>query len=158
MKKFILAIIFILVLAFAGQVWATGSCVLTSTETVRVNGDPVRKYIKLTCTSDGSGIAAYSLNPTTYNLRGWYLYNVTTDPDGTSAPTDNYDVTLLTTGGEDITNGTALLNRSTSATQTALISDSTRGYHMMDSALAVTFSGITSNPGILVMTLRFTAN
>jgi hypothetical protein len=29
---------------------------------------------------------------------------------------------------------------------------------MMDSALAVTFSGITSNPGILVMTLRFTSN
>jgi hypothetical protein len=158
MKKILSAVIILLVIGFAGQVWATGSCVLTSTQDITVNNQIQRKYITLTCTSDGSGIAAYSLNPATYNMRGWYLYNVTTDPDGTSAPTNNYDVTLLTSGGEDITNGTALLNRSSTVTQTALISDSTRGYHMMDSALAVTFSGITSNPGILVMTLRFTSN
>ncbi len=158
MKKFLSAIIVLLVIGFAGEVFATGACVHTSTEDVNVLGSRQRTYVKLTCTSDGSGIAAYSLDPATYGIRGWYLYNVTTDPDGTSAPTDNYDITLLTSGGEDITNGTALLNRSTSATQTALISDSTRGYHMMDSALAVTFGGITSNPGIIVITFRFTAN
>jgi hypothetical protein len=157
MKRIAIAAALVL-MVMAGNVWAMGSCVLTSTEKVVIDSKTQRVYVTLTCTSDGSGITAYSLSPDTYRIRGWFLYNVTTDPSGTSAPTDNYDVTLLTSGGEDITNGTALLNRSTSTTQTALISDSTRGYHMMDSALAVTFSGITSNPGILVMTLRFTSN
>jgi hypothetical protein len=156
MKKILIALF--LVLMLAGHALATGACVFTSTEQVSINSQTQRVYVTLTCTSDGSGIAAYSLDPATYGIRGWYLYNVTTDPDGTSAPTDNYDVTLLTSGGEDITNGTALLNRSSTTTQTALITDSTRGYHMMDSALAVTFSGITANPGILVMKFRFTSN
>ncbi len=158
MKKLLSAIIILLVIGFAGQAWATGACVLTSTEDIGIVSQIQRKYITLTCTSDGSGIEAYSLDPDTYGIRGWYLYNVTTDPDGTNAPTNNYDVTLLTSGGEDITNGTALLNRSSTVTQTALITDSTRGYHMMDSALAVTFSGITANPGVLGMKFRFTSN
>lgn len=157
MKKLI-AIFTAFMLLFPIVALATGSCVHTNTERVNVNGTIQRVYVTLTCTSDGSGIAAYSLNPETYKVKGWYLYNVTTDPDGTSAPTDNYDITLVTSGGEDITNGTALLNRSTSTTQTALITDSTRGYHMLDSTLAVTFANITSNPGIIVMKFRFTSN
>jgi hypothetical protein len=155
-KKLLSAIIILLVLVFAGEVLAVGSCVLTSTENVSVLGERQRKIITFTCTSDAGGIATYNFVPTTFGVRGWYLYSVTTDPNGTSAPTDQYDITYVM-GGEDIAGG-LLVNRSSTLTQTVAMAPSVLGYHMADGTIVMTFANITAAPGIFVMTQRWTAN
>jgi len=155
MKKIIaLAVLFVFV--FTNTVWATGACVFASIETYGSSTKNQKKSIDFTCTSDASGIAAFSFVPATYGVKGWYLYNVTTDPDGTSAPTADYDITCLATG-ENVC-GTLLGDRSATARQTVSISPATLGFHITDGTIAFTFANITSNPGIFVMTLRFAEN
>ena len=154
MKKVLAGFIVVLVLGFMGEVFAAGSCVKSTVEKVNVaNGKAFRQYITLTCTGDGT-IAAYSFVPSTEGVKGWYLYNVTTDPDGTSAPTADYDITLVV-GGEDIAGG-KLANRSDTATQTVAIAPTTQGYYMADGTMVITFANETASPSIIVMKLRFT--
>lgn len=153
MKKLFLVVASILVTAsFA---WGAGSCVPSSTETIDVlSGKEKRKVVTLTCTGDGS-IAAYSFSPITYGVQGWYLYHVKTNP-GTSAPTDEYDITLMV-DGEDIAGG-LLADRSATATQTVLIAPATRGYEMLTETMAITFTNNAANPSVIVLTLKFTSN
>jgi hypothetical protein len=154
MKKILQGFVLFMLLAVCSQAFAAGSCTVTGNETVEINGTKQRKYIELTCTGDGS-ITAFNFSPATYGVRGWYLYNVTTNP-GTSAPTDNYDITLVS-DGEDIAGG-SLANRSTSVTQTVQLSPATLGYHMADEIMAVTIANNTANPSTIVLTFRFTSN
>lgn len=153
MKKLGLIIIGIFLLALPLQAMAAGSCVVTAQEKVAIDGKQQRTYLTLTCTGDGS-ISAFSLVPNTYGIRGWYLYNVTTDPG--TAPTADYDITLVV-AGEDVAGG-RLADRSATDTQTVAISDSTRGYHMMDGTMVLTFANNSANPSVIVVTLRFTSN
>lgn len=153
MKRWALAAIMVLAL-FAGQAWGAGSCVLTDTEKVVIDARTQRVYLTLTCTGDGS-ITAYSLDPVARGVKGWYLYNVSTNP-GASAPTADYDITLVV-DGEDVA-GSALLNRSATATETVVIAPATKGYHMADQTMAITFANQTANPSTIVMKLRFTSN
>lgn len=139
---------------YSGVAYAAGSCTRTSKELIQVEGRTQRIYITLTCTGDGS-IAAYSFDPTAEGVRGMYLYNVTTNP-GTAAPTNLYDITLVTEG-EDIA-GTLLNNRSDTATETVAIAPTTKGYHMTDQAISITFANEAANPSTIVMKLRFTVN
>jgi hypothetical protein len=159
MKKIMVgvAVLIALIGMMAGDVLAVGACVQTgNTKTVNVLGSHQRKIVTLTCTGDAGGIAAYSFNPTTFGVVGWYLYNITTDP-GAAAPTDNYDITLMV-NGEDIAGG-LLVDRSTSATQTKAIASSAIGYFMVDEdRIIITFANEVANPATIVMTLRFTAN
>jgi hypothetical protein len=156
--KRIITLVTLLFLLAAGHVSAMGSCALGGVENIRLlpEGAIERVYITLTCTSDASGVSAYSIVPDTFRVRGWYLYSVTTDPSGVSVPTDQYDVTLVT-AGEDIAGG-LLANRSSTLTQTVAIPPPTLFWHMVDGTIVVTFANITANPGIVVMTLRFTRN
>jgi hypothetical protein len=144
-----------LILFLPSLVFATGSCVQTNKELIAIDGRTQRIYFTLTCTGDAGGIAAYTFTSATSGVRGWYLYNVTTNP-GASAPTDNYDITILS-DGEDISGG-KLVDRSTSATQTVVIAPATLGYHMEDLPLIITFANETANPATIVITLRFTTN
>jgi hypothetical protein len=153
MRSLILVALFCVLLAT--NVYATGACVYTSTDTDTA-GREIRRMITFTCTSDAGGIAAYSFNPKTYGVKGWFLYNITTDPDGTSAPTNLYDITLLATG-EDIAGG-LLIDRSATLRQTVTIAPTTLGYHMIDGIIVFTFANITSNPGIFTLRLRCTTN
>ncbi len=152
MKKVFLAVVVFLMIASVA--WGTGSCVPSSSETVDVTGAKQRKYITLTCTSDDGGIAAYSFSPTTYGVKGWYLYNVTTTPSATSVPTNLYDITCLVSG-EDICGG-LLADRSSTLSQTVLIAPPVRGYPVLDESVIFTFAGITSNPGIFTLKIRLT--
>lgn len=154
MKKGLL--VGLVLVLWATMVHATGSCVLTSVEKVQIDSRAQRVYVTHTCTSDAGGIAAYTFNPVTYGVRGWYWYNITTDPDGTSAPTNLYDITALVSG-EDVA-GSLLGDRSSTARQTVVIAPTTLGYHMADGNIVFAFTNITSNPGIFVMTNRFTSN
>jgi len=151
MKKVLLALAFVVLVA--SSVMAAGSCVVTSSELVYGNNSIQKKIVKLTCTGDGS-IAAYSFNPGTFGVRGWYLYSVTTDPG--TAPTADYDITLLV-NGEDIA-GSLLIDRSATLTQTVAIAPTTLGFHLADEAIAITFANNTANPSVIVMTLKFTDN
>jgi hypothetical protein len=158
MKKSSIVLFVCLMIMLAGslsEVFATGSCVKTNVEDGYMDGAHQRRYITLTCTGDGT-IGAYSFNPAAQGVRFWYLYNITTDPDGTSAPTVDYDITLLATG-EDIAGG-LLADRSATARQTVAICPTTLGYHMNDGTIAITFANQTASPSIIVMTLRFTKN
>lgn len=155
MRKAAAAIIILLFwVTLAG---ATGSCVFTSMEKIQIDAKTQRIYVTHTCTSDGSGIAAYTFAPSTYGVtKGWYWYNITTDPDGTSAPTDSYDITALVTG-EDVAGG-LLADRSSTLRQTVSIAPPTLNYYMVDGSIVFTFANITSNPGVFVMTNRFSSN
>ena len=161
MKKVLLALAFVVLMA--SGVMAAGSCVITSNTrvpipTIAEANDVQRQYVVLTCTGDSSNgsITAYSFVPATFGVKGWYLYNVTTDPDGTAAPTGDYDITLLA-GGEDIS-GTLLTDRSATLTQTVAIAPTTQGYPMADGTMAITFANQNAASAVVVMTLRFTTN
>jgi hypothetical protein len=151
MKKVLLAVVFVML--FASSVLAAGSCVLTSSEKVYGTYSVQKKFVTLTCTGDGS-ITAYSFDPGKFGVRGWYLYSVTTDPG--TAPTADYDITLVV-NGEDIAGG-LLNNRSASATETVAIAPTTIGFPIMDDVIAITFANNTANPSVIVMTLKFTDN
>jgi len=151
MKKVLLALAFVVLMA--SSVWAAGSCVVKSNELVYGTNSIQKKIVKLTCTGDGS-IAAYSFDPGAFGVRGWYLYSVTTDPG--TAPTADYDITLLV-NGEDIA-GSLLIDRSATLTQTVAIAPTTLGFHLADEAIAITFANNTANPSVIVLTLKFTDN
>ena len=160
MKRISLIIAFLMI---ASTAWGAGSCVITSNTrvpipTIAEANDVQRQYVVLTCTGDSStgAIDAYSFVPATFGVKGWYLYNVTTDPDGSHPPTADYDITLLA-GGEDIA-GTLLTDRSATLTQTVAIAPSTQGYPMADGTVAITFANQSAASAVVVMTLRFTTN
>ena len=148
MKKIFLVII--LLIFITTSAWGAGSCVLTSSDMVK----PDRKEFVLTCTGDGT-IAAYTLTPAEWGLKGWFLYSVTTDP-GTSAPTADYDITLVV-NGEDVSGG-LLEDRSATATETVVICPITKGWHIAGDAMAVTFANEIANPSTIVVTLRYVNN
>lgn len=149
MKKIFLVLIAVLFMAATS--YAAGSCVQSNTAQPGIKD---RKIIELTCTGDGS-IAAYTLDPVDFGVVGYYLYSVTTDP-GTSAPTADYDITLLV-NGEDIA-GSLLLDRSATLTQTVVIAPATLGYYLAKDPIVITFANETANPSTIVLTLRFVAN
>lgn len=88
--------------------------------TVTVTRDPRRmpnsgktvERIHVAWTSDASGNADGSIT----NLYG-FLVKVVTDPDGSAAPTDNYDITLVDENSVDAAES-LLLNRDTANNET----------------------------------------
>lgn len=154
MKRIFLTLAILLM--WTGYAFGAGSCVFTSKQAFYGDTGKVEKVIvRLTCTGDGS-ITAYSFDAKTFDVLGFYLYSVTTDP-GTSAPTADYDITLVV-DSEDIAGG-LLADRSTSATQTKVICPTNIGYHIMDSNdIAITFANETANPSTIVMDLEFVKN
>jgi hypothetical protein len=87
---------------------------LTVTREVRKGdhkGAKLIQKIKVAWTSDASGNADTSIE----NLHG-FLVKMVTDPDGSAAPTDNYDITLVDELGIDAL-ADAGLNRDTANTE-----------------------------------------
>lgn len=74
------------------------------------------KRVSFAWTSDGSGVVLSDLTTKTFD--GQVLMLVT-DPDGSAAPTDNYDVAVLDESGDDIL-AVAGLNRDTANTETVV--------------------------------------
>jgi hypothetical protein len=103
MKKLILTILMSLALATA----AYGECV----QTMETRGEITVMQFAWTTTAVGS----FTSTTSTYNGDG-FLYMVETDPDGTAAPTDNYDITLTNANDVDVMGG-ALANRDTANTE-----------------------------------------
>lgn len=78
----------------------------------RGEGGKLVKKVHVAWTSDASGNADVAIE----GLFG-YLLKVVTDPDGSAAPTDNYDITLLDENGADAAEG-LLANRDTANIET----------------------------------------
>jgi hypothetical protein len=71
------------------------------------------KELKIVCTFDGSDGSFTSVK--IREMEG-FLFTVITDPDGVTAPTDQYDITLTDSRGLDVMGG-ALANRSNTTTE-----------------------------------------
>lgn len=153
MKRIFLTLLVLVM--WASSVFGAGSCVFTSKQVFYGDaGKPEKVIVKLTCTGDGS-ITAYSFDAKTFDVLGFYLYSVTTNPG--TAPTADYDITLVA-DGEDIAGG-LLADRSATATQTKIICPTTLGWHIMDSNdVAITFANNSANPSVIVMDLEFVKN
>lgn len=82
---------------------------VTFTETITPHKGGNMKEVKIAWTSDASGNVTEHTTTNFYNGKIKYFV---TDPDGTNAPTDNYDIQLLDRNGIDILAG-AGANRDT---------------------------------------------
>lgn len=112
MKRFLLTLAIILI---AAQAWAVGSISDTTvTPDGSFGGDSYYIY-KLTCTGD-AGDGTIPATATTLAIRGFIMF-VETNP-GSTAPTDNYDLTLVNSNGVDVMGG-ALADRDTSVSEQA---------------------------------------
>ena len=152
MKKILVAMMMLFL--WTSYAFGAGSCVFTSKQAFMGDAGIDKVIVRLTCTGDGS-ITAYSFDSKTFDVLGFYLYSVTTDPG--TAPTADYDITLVVSG-EDIAGG-LLADRSATATQTKVICPTNLGYHIMDNNdMAITFANNTANPSVIVMDLEFVKN
>lgn len=134
MKK-LLSALFAIMLA-ASLAYGAGTC--TETFNAYRDGDWM---VTLTCTGDATD-GTYPA--TTVDFRGEdvnsYIYMVVTDP-GTTAPTDNYDITITDANGIDIMGG-ELLNRDESNTEQAVPKiDSIYGSRRVNGDMTVNISG-----------------
>lgn len=107
MKKFFSALLFACLL-MPLQAWAAG----TVTEEWLSLGDQDH-VLKLTCTADASD-GSFPSYETRRAIDGW-VYLMTTDP-GSTAPTDDYDITISDLQGVDISGGT-LADRDTATSE-----------------------------------------
>jgi len=112
------------------------------TQAVTTVVDPV-KVVTLTCTADSSdgSYPATALTGIPSNGRGGRLLQIITDPQST-APQDNYDITVTDSGGADLLLGVGA-NRDTANTEVAVIA--TNGAHPVYAGTDTLTLNITNN-------------
>lgn len=153
MKKVLLGLLISLLLATSS--WAVGVATVTGYEIIHVVNQRSRVILTITFVDDNAG-TTLAINPVTYDITGWYLYSVETNP-GATAPTDNYDITLIDSDGADLAGGT-LMNRDTATTEFVNIGMSSIGFPVIRGTFTFTLSGnaVVGGTGIVIMT--FLAN
>lgn len=128
------------VMALASLAWAAG------TVTVDETGNAVKKIV-FTWTSSAGG-AADAVTVRAYDGK---LIGLTTDPDGSDAPTDNYDIVITDSGGHDVLLG-AGANRDTANTEH--VAEASLGAVANSTlTLAITNAGATKE-GVVILYLR----
>ena len=112
------------------------------TQAVTTVVDPV-EVVTLTCTADSSdgSYPATALTGIPSNGRGGRLLQIITDPQST-APQDNYDITVTDSGGADLLLGVGA-NRDTANTEVAVIA--TNGAHPVYAGTDTLTLNITNN-------------
>ena len=128
----------------------------TVTQAVTTVVDPV-KVVTLTCTADSSdgSYPATALTGIPSNGRGGRLLQIITDPQST-APQDNYDITVTDSGGADLLLGVGA-NRDTANTEVAVIA--TNGAHSVYAGTDTLTLNITNNnvnSAVIVIKLYYT--
>ena len=96
MKRFILALLFILIPAIT---FAAGTMVETIEHYELISGLHESITLKLVCTADGS--ATFDDQDISYDLKGYYIYEVVIVPGGTG-PTDDSDLSLKDSNDVDL--------------------------------------------------------
>ena len=115
----------------------------TVTQATTTLVDPV-KVVTLTCTADASdgSYPATALTGIPNDAKGGRILQIITDPDGDTAPQDNYDITLTDSGGADLLLGGGA-NRDTANTEVAVIN--TNGAHPVYAGTDTLTLNITNN-------------
>jgi len=138
----------IAIVLYATMAFAAG----TVTQTISPIGGGY--VVTLTWTADASTGSvpntATSTDATTA-IAGLFLARVETNP-GATAPTDNYDITVLAASGVDLMGG-ALANRDTANTEIAFPATASP---LVDGALTITLSGNSVNSAVGTVKLYFT--
>lgn len=133
MKRFLTGLI--LTLFLWGSALAAGT--ITQSD-VEVYLDT--RVLTFTCTADASA-HTFPVTASDGDLDG-YVFLVVTDPDGTTAPTDNYDITLTDANSVDVMGG-ELSNRDTANSEQAVpLIDAVFGSRFVKGPLTIT---ITNN-------------
>lgn len=117
MKKIFLALGLLLIWASVGLA-ATAGTITQTLDTNFIESSRVSKVITFTCTAsvDAATYPATALSTDNYNaVKGYYLYKIVTNP-GSTAPTDNWDMTITDGDGIDVLGG-AGANRHTTTSQ-----------------------------------------
>lgn len=113
MKKFILAIFIILLSANAVLAADAGTWTVTYD---KVDASSAIKTVTFSWTAAADGSVEYAIPAATLSyMKGSYIYWVETNP-GATAPTDNYDIVLNSSGGADLFRG-KLINRDETNTE-----------------------------------------
>ncbi len=109
------------------------------------------RLFQVAWTSGANGDANLFTGITPMELTGW-LHEIETDPDGTTAPTVDYDITLLNANGRDVAGG-VLTDRHTSTTQMVKpLINSIQQKAWIDGKLTVTITAAgTSKKGELLI-------
>tara|TARA_R110000765_G_scaffold111044_3_gene202606 strand:- start:950 stop:1345 length:396 start_codon:yes stop_codon:yes gene_type:complete len=89
----------------------------TIAESLTCDVAPV-KVVTFTCTADDSN-GSYPATTISTNIKG-RLLQIVTNPDGDTAPQDNYDITITESGGADMLLGVGA-NRDTANTEVAIV-------------------------------------
>ena len=138
MKTFFRTLVLLLALLFlaAPAVFAAQSL---STGVVAATGNTMTLAINWTADTDGSFSETDITDASVY--RGWYISHITTVPDGTVAPTANYDIVIGTaTGLSDVTGG-ALADRSATDAERVALVDYVSSFVPVSSRLTLTITG-----------------
>lgn len=95
-----------------------------------------KKAITISWTADDgdpdAGVSSITINPATYQIKGWYWYEAITNP-GSTAPTDNYDIVVTDTDGVDVSGG-LLADRDSTNSERVLLGRQANGYPIIRSS------------------------
>ena len=140
MKKLFLVLVLLLAAStncFAVDASITTSSITTYTIPNYSGNNMIGKVVTFSWTDkDAADGSPFTTSFDKKELYGWCIYSVETNP-GTTAPTDDYDITMLSEGGIDVL-GSQTLNRDEANTEIANIGLQTNGYPVITGALTLT--------------------
>lgn len=156
MRRFSAILIWLLLLfSLSGYVYGAGSSVTCTRENLGTTDKLQKKAVTCAWVSDDSaGTASGIIYAATYDLKGWILYSLETDP-GATAPTDDYDVVINDANGLDMCAGNAA-NRDTSNTEMVACASSTQPYSIVrgNMTLSISAAGNSKIGTVVLMFLK----
>lgn len=144
MKKIIYSLIFFAsLLLISSGVYAAGTVTRTTPDT---KNDGHLRIVTLSWTADAS---AATVPATTISNVDGYVYTVITNP-GSTAPTDNYDITLTDSDGVDVMGG-ATLNRDTANSEQVFSLDGFLRYTKGNLTFTLSNNSVNSATGTVII-------
>lgn len=140
-------------IVFPGTCFAAGSVSIVPNK-IMIDSKPQRVELVCTFTGDASvgGHVTATINPNTYGIKGYYLYEAVTNPG--TAPDNLYDISITDADGVAVV-GTLLENRSNSASERVRVD---AYYPQIMNTWTVTITNDNNLGAVIVLTLRFTMN
>ena len=158
MKKLLrLVFVAVLLVFLATPAFPLGTVTIVPTR-IQVNNVITRVVLVISWVGDSANgsVPTTTINSSTYQIQGWYLYSAETKP-GTPAPTDQYSIVINDSSSLDIA-GSLITSRSTTNTELVNVGKASFGYPIVNSNLSFVLTGNsqTSAKGTLILT--FLAN
>lgn len=147
MKKFLVGLILVLFI-WGGS--ALGAGTITQSD---VQIYPNTRALTFTCTAD-SDAHTYPVTGSNVDIDG-YVFLVITNPDGTTAPTDGYDITLTDSDGVDVMGGELADRDETNSEQAVPLIDGVFGSRFVKGPLTITITGNLVDSAVTVVTVFY---